>query len=313
MTSSRIISCILALLLGPATSPAFTQSSGDGLAEQLNIVRQQRRQLEQDISQYETSINLLRSSNSSQETESPAVTALDAQLRRSHRRLLQLVEQEAEILDLLPGRVGERRRPASSESGDLDSAEVARLKKLLSDYSAQASVEDTEASSPETSTVNASLPAATATATATGEYAPGSVILNGAEGVSAIADMGQRLAEDDLQSQRRQLDIIYHIEVRNDGTLLSSRSHNFKALGKSQYISKVSLTGGTAVISVRKDNWVVELTSAPPRDYLLTLSLARGAAPELHVIPVDGLKASQWTELPSWLPDIGVVATTPAS
>jgi hypothetical protein len=309
MTVIRILLPLLALLLGFASVSAFSQSSGDGLAEELNGVRQQRRQLEHDIEQYETSIRLLRSSDSSQNTARPAVTALNAQLNRSRKRLLQLVDQEAVILDLLPNQRGAGRPPTNSGSEDLEAAEVARLKVLLRDYNASANYEPDGSAEPESSTTTTGLP----TPAGNDEYAAGKVRLSGAEGVRAIQGISDRLRGDSSTGQRRQLDIVFHIEIRKNGALLSSRSHNLKALGESQYISKISLTGGTAVIKIRKDNWMVELASADTSDYLLTLSLAPGEAPELHVIPVDELKATQWAELPDWLPDIGVVATAPAS
>ena len=128
-----------------------------------------------------------------------------------------------------------------------------------------------------------------------------------------IESISRRLAGTSISSQRREADVIFHVETRLHGKLRSSRSYNLKALGRSQYITKVSLLAGAAVISVRRDKWEVDLGEQEASDYLITLNLSRGAEPELHIIPVEELKATQWTQVPAWLPQIGIVATTPKS
>jgi hypothetical protein len=108
-----------------------------------------------------------------------------------------------------------------------------------------------------------------------------------------------------MPAQRRQLDIVFHVEVRRDGKLVSSSSHSLKALGNSQYIGKISLQGGTANFTVRKKDWSAEIVTQDSSDYLITFSQLRDEGPELHVIPVAELKATQWADMPAWLPYIG--------
>jgi hypothetical protein len=312
MSHISIVPILLALLLSIGATPGFTQNSGDGLAEQLNTVRQQRRQLEQDIVQYETSIDLLRSSSREQSTVSPAITALDSQLRKSHKQLLQLINQEADILDILPREKNSNPAAAGSNRHTLDATEVARLKTLLRNYQSQLKT----AEAAETA-VNSAANAQQSPLSPTSQdsaYAAFRVKLNGAEGAALTGAMNRRLEDASAPVQRRQVDMIFHIEIRRDSKLTSSRSYNLKALSKYEYFSKVSLLSGTAVISVRNDTWVAELTSQDANDYVITLSLLPGEKPELHVIPVDELKSTQWTEPPpSWLSDLGIEASTPAS
>jgi hypothetical protein len=299
MTYWRTIPLLLALLAGIAPLPAFAQSSGDGLAEELNILRQERRQLEKDIDQYENSIELLQDSDKDQAAVESEQAELEIRIRMSQRQQLAHIEREAEILDLLP-RQTRSPEPVDTGADDSEAAELAKLKKLLEAHATRA--------------------AAAATADNPAFVSPGSSVsamhkvkLNGSESVAVIESINRRLAGASISSQRREADVIFHVETRLHGKLRSSRSYNLKALGRSQYIAKVSLMAGSAVISVRRDKWEVDLGEQEASDYLITLNLSRGAEPELHVIPVEELKATQWTQVPAWLPQIGIVATTPAS
>ena len=99
--------------------------------------------------------------------------------------------------------------------------------------------------------------------------------------------------------------------MRRSGKLVSSKAYSLNALGKSQYIAKVSVLAGDAVITVRKNEWT-ELIPGPQdndtsADYLVTLSAPRDKEPELHIISVTNLKATNWTEIPPWLPFIGAL------
>ena len=124
--------------------------------------------------------------------------------------------------------------------------------------------------------------------------------------------ISQRLADIAIPTLRREFDIVFHIEVRRKGKLVSSSSHNLKSLGKSQYIGKVSLGGGTATLTVRKDAWTVDLLAESASDYLVTLKLAHSDPPVLHVIPVEELKAVAPESLPDWIPYIGAIPAASA-
>ena len=61
MIFRKLSRTVIALLTVSAIAPAWSQLGGDQLASELNNLRQQQRQLERDIDQYEQSIELLRS------------------------------------------------------------------------------------------------------------------------------------------------------------------------------------------------------------------------------------------------------------
>ena len=291
--------------LATAGSAAFAQSGGDRLAAELNALREQQQLLEREIEQYEKSIALLRGSGTEGDDRSPALRALRDQLKRSRQDLMLLGEQEAVLLQQLsPANTAASAAAAAEDKDDPNAEEVARLKSLLNRYYA---VEALAAAQTESDTQQDLAQGSTE-----GGYPADKVRLSGPEGVSAIQDITARLEKEIMAGQRREVDIIFHIEVRREGELMSSSSHSLKSLGKSQFVTKVSLRGGTARVTVRKDTWTVELSGDDASDYLITLNKPRSGTPELHFIPVEELKATHWTELPPWLPYIGAVAPAPA-
>jgi hypothetical protein len=292
---SHILTATLLLMLG--SSPAFSQASGNRLAAELMNLRQQQQQLEEDIEQYQKSIELLRSNRSREDGPSPALEALKAQLILGQTTLIELFEKEATLQQQL------NTQRTTDPGYDTEAEEVARLKTLLNNYYADEAL---------TAALAASDDASRILDRSDEGYAFDKVRLSGLEGVAAIQYMDNRLTEDHLSSPRRQLDIIFHIEVRRDGDLVSSSSHSLKSLGRSYYIGKVSLRGGIARVSVRKDEWAARLLLEQPSFYLVTLYLPREAAPELHLIPVEEMKATGWRELPAWLPHIGALPPAPA-
>jgi hypothetical protein len=139
-------------------------------------------------------------------------------------------------------------------------------------------------------------------------YSPQQVLLNGAQGVLALQTISQRLADASIPAQRRSSDIIFHAEVRRDGTLLSSKSHSLRPLGKSQYVGKISLAGGEVEITVREQQWSLLLPVADSADYIVTLSTLRDQQHEFHVIAVAELLGTNRSDFPAWLPPIGVAS-----
>ena len=300
----RALSLLLLSLSLTTPLVSWGQAGGDRIAGELNALRQQQRQVSRNIEQYETSISLLRA-NQAPGAESPALQTLEEQLGQSRQQLLELTEKESALLaQLMPEKVATVAIQNDNSYFDPEAEEVARLKKLLQDYYSAEAKAEAEAAAGVTADAAVSQEAV--------DYPVERVRLTGNEGIAAIQQISHRLADDSMPAQRREIDIIFHIEVRDEGTLVSSSSHSLKSLGKSQYVSKVSLRGGRATITVRKDSWIADLSVADAADYLITLNTPRGRPPELHVIPVEELKATHWTELPPWLPYIGAVPPPPA-
>ena len=139
-------------------------------------------------------------------------------------------------------------------------------------------------------------------------YEAGQVLLSGAQGITALQHFSRVLADTSIPTQLRTLDIIFHTEVRREGTMLSSRAHSIKSPGKELYITQLSLQGGEAVVKVKDDSWTTILPLPDATNYLVILSTPRGQQAELHLIPVPELVATNWADIPSWLPPIGEMA-----
>ena len=301
MIFRRLSQALLALLIGAAVSPAWSQQGGEQLAGELNKLRQQQRQLERDISQYERSFDLLRSNNAAGRSDSTALVTLQNQLQQSRETLAEMSVREANLLEALgPGPANPGKTAALLNNPDAE--EVARLKVLLASYYSGEAIAAAEAAVSEAETIAAAT---------SGAFSVDKVRLTGAEGITAIKQVTARLEENSFVTQRRELDIIFHIEVRRGTSLVSSGSHNLKSLGNAQFVSKVSLEGGSATITVRTNSWMADLDVETSSDYLVTLNLPREGEPELHIIPVQELKETRWTELPPWLPYIGTIPATP--
>ena len=302
MTIARTL--LATLLLLTLSGSLWAQSSGGRLASELNLLRQQQRQMERDISQYETSIKLLRANQKTPGEQNATLDMLETQLQQSQANLAAITLKEQEYKTKLMPAAAIARADTSAEDYDPEAAEVARLKFLLASYHIAEAQAEAQASAINDEVASA----AEQRGRGDSRYPLDKVYLSGSEAREAILDMDRRLVDDAIAGQYRELDIIFHIEVRDEGKLVSSSSHSLKSLGKAQYISKVSLRGGSATISVRKDSWVANLSIDEASDYLITLNLPRSEAPELHVISVEELKATQLTEVPPWVPYIGSLA-----
>jgi hypothetical protein len=185
-----------------------------------------------------------------------------------------------------------------NNAASLEAEEAERLQSIIRDYYAEEVRHDSAAAAGHAERE-------TPVTLAGEDYPPALVLLSGTQGIKSLEHMNQRLSDKSIPSPRRESDIVFHAEVRKDGALLSSRSYSLKPLGKSQFLAKISLPGGEAEITVREDKWTLLLPADEAADYLVTLSTLREQEPELHVIPVADLKATNWTEFPPWLPDIG--------
>ncbi|MEP5765433.1 MAG: hypothetical protein ABJ308_12610 [Halieaceae bacterium] len=287
---------LLLLILSGGAGTVWAQGSGDQLAAELINLRQQQRQLQRNAAQYQQSIELLRANGAAE--GSPVLASLASQMEQTLVELKALNSREAELSSQLSGN-GETTAPVAAPVAlDPEAEEVAQLTRLLKDYYASEAAAEALQSSGVGGDNGAEAQAAA-------EIAASKVRLDGDESIVAIKKISERLADNSIPTQRRDVDIIYHIQVRRDGALVSSSSHSLKALGKSQYVGKVSLRGGDARVTVRKNSWKLELGQEAAADYLITLHLPNYGEPELHVIAVDELKATGWAELPPWLPYFG--------
>lgn len=261
-------------------------------AEELAGLARAQEALQREQDQHETSMRLLRANNANP----GSIITLQAQMDATRLKLLELGEKELRL----------RRSLSRSGTGGVDedntapeALEVQRLKVLLTRYYAE------EERIKARGTVTVTPDSADRVETAR-SYDANQVLLSGAESISAINDITSRLESDSVvTSQRREIDVIYHVEVRAKGALVSSKSHSLKALGRSQYVSKVSLGAGQAIITVKTNKWTALLPEDEQGDYLVILFTPFDQPPELHLLPVQSLRDTGWKELPAWLPYIG--------
>jgi hypothetical protein len=294
MTARKNILTLIVLLLA-ATPPGWAQGGGNELATELNSLRQQQRQLQDDVIDYRNRIKTLRAARAAGAPRDPELDALEEQLQQALQAQLALVDRETRLVQQLsPGRTS---APAP-EVIEADSAEVARLKALLRSHYALMDEEPRPADA-QASENQVSL-----------EAARHRVKLSGEEGALLLAEIQRNLGDDTLVSPRRESDLVYHVEVSRAGKLVSSNAFRLKSLGKSQFVGKVSLQGDRATLTLQREEWTTVL-DATGSDYLVTLSLMDPNAPELHLIPWSGLAAALPGGLPAWLPSTETATPDP--
>ena len=129
------------------------------------------------------------------------------------------------------------------------------------------------------------------------------VRLNGAEGITALARIAERLGDDGIPESRRDIAPICGIKTRRFGTLVASENRSLKPVGKNQYIARVRLQPGDTTLRINTHKWELKLPqNISASDYLVTLLLPKSGAPELHVFAIDDLLAEDPPYIPTWLP-----------
>ena len=297
------------------------------LLKELKTLQLQARQLERDAREYRSLIEMLENDPSAGSSKQNALLALQNQLERAEVRLEEISRRRAELEKTLSSqavdadarqtgqaalaeRAPAKKKQAKVDRGGADPAgapqaasepaggepaaqEAARLAELLSGYYGDAN--GTEGGR----------------GRAGGSTEPGAsgldvnkVRLNGREGRLAIDLIAERLARGP-QSTRREADVVFYVEVRHDGRLVSTSSYSLKSLGKAQYITKIALQSGEATIRVRRDDWTVKLDGAQEAEYIVTLDMPEYGEASLHVIPVEELREAGIEDPPLWLPFLG--------
>lgn len=284
--TAALTACLLLLAILCASFPVGAQ---DAVARHLSEVRAEINRREREIAQYRASMDLLRA-NGANAMDSPALQALAEELGRTRALVNELTERERALSAQL-----QRRGGSPSEDG----AEVDRLTSLLQGYYA-----DAEAAQQAEAEASAALASVALMQT---KLDHGKVLLSGSEGVAAINLISERLARRPSEDYSRQRNVVFNVEIRDSGRLVSKSNHSLRPVGESQFVGKVTLDSGDAIISIRSEEWRVRLDARG--DYLLTLHTPHPGEAQLHVIPVAELRATRWTETPAWLPPLGDTAS----
>lgn len=273
--------------IAAAADPTTTE-----LAQELSALRQEKRQLEREVAQYRASIELLRA-NGAGGIDSARLQSLSEEAGRTRARIMSLSEREQALLVELASAEGD-----APLALDPAAAEVARLTQLLNAHYGNDEP-------PVAAAAPASSEAENASSLPSVDIATDRVLLTGAEGVAAINLVSERLPASSSAGQVRQVDIVFNVETRRNGELASSKNYSLRALGNGQYVGKLALQAGEIRVTVRSDEWRVQLDDAGAGEFLLTLHVPGAGKPRLHLIPVDELLATRWTNIPAWLPPIG--------
>ena len=278
------------LLLVVTLPLLLISAAGTGAASELAELEQERNRLEREIAQYKASISLLRANGADFDTSSMRILA--GELNTLRGRLAEITARERALS-------GPTATASDGTAGDDDATRMATLlrqhyaREQAAEAQPRETVPDTEALL-EQVTIDR-----------------GKIRLSGTEGVTALSLFSERLANSPADAAQRTVDEVLHVEIRQGGRLVSSSTHGLRALGRAQYIGKLSLPTGDVSMRVRSKQWSVELTGSNAADYLVTLHAPRDGKAQLHLIPVEELKATRWPDIPAWVPDLG--AANPAT
>ena len=304
-----IIGC--GLLFAPL---ALAQSAA--IDQELRSLQEVRVLLTDDLAQFEKTLDiLLPEGTRPADSSNPAVKNLAAERKRIRERLIVITEREFALVqqrmamatvDPNSEREAETRPvrpPAEDDFRDGDEDDVARLLALLNQY--HADLEESRRNQP-TAEELARREAARQDAASLAKipFSADKVRLNGAQGITLLARITQRLSDDSIPESRRDIAPICGVKTRLYGALIASESRSLQPVGKYQYVARIRLQPGDTTLRIQTHEWELQLPqNISASDYLLTLFLPKSGAPELHIFSVDDLLAEESPYLPAWLPD----------
>lgn len=300
----------------------FFASLSFGLPEaverELRSISEVRDLLTEELAQYEKTLSLLvpqggRAANST----NPEVKNITAETLRIRQRLITITEREVSLIqqrivaykaaatqyEAEVAESEERHNPALEYSIEDEAEDVARLLTLLTKY--YADLEESLRTMPSAQELEkrkaTTVDAATLAQT---PFSADKVRLSGAEGITALARMSERLSDKKIPESRRDIAPICSIKTRYFGSLIASENRSLKPVGKNQYVARIRIQPGDTGLSVQGNKWKIRLPQdIAAADYLVTLFLPKFGKPELHVFAVDDLLAQEAQYIPAWLPD----------
>lgn len=199
---------------------------------------------------------------------------------------------------------------AQQNSIKAEAGQVARLQRLLQDYYAA------EETSRQTLPTESELEARQSSQQQVAEvsrvpFSATKVLLTGAQGSTALAQITLRLSSPEIPESRRSIEALFSIKTRLFGTLITSERRSLKPVGKNHYVTKLHLQPGKTEIRMQRHTWEFSLPNDnPSSEYLVTLYKPPGLDPELHVFSVDQLLMLKKSHVPAWLPqELGIART----
>ncbi|MEH6568185.1 MAG: hypothetical protein V7709_03850 [Halioglobus sp.] len=292
-------------------------SQTDAIEKELQSIQEVRGLLSEELAQYDKTLSLLvppgsRAANS----RNPAVKNIAAETTRIRQRLITITEREVTLIQKRiaaykaaatedaanPAAAGNRVDNTPVYSLDDEAEDVARLLRLLTKYytELQESLR-TEPTAEELAKREASQKLADELDET--PFTAAKVRLSGAEGITALIQISQRLSDTSIPESRRDIAPICSIKTRFFGSLTASENRSLKPVGKNNYIARIRLQPGDTSLRIQSHKWDLRLPQdVAAQDYLVTLFLPRMGVPELHVFSVEDLLAQEMPYIPAWLP-----------
>lgn len=127
--------------------------------------------------------------------------------------------------------------------------------------------------------------------------------LNGAEGSTVLTQFTRRLSDPSIAESRRDMAPICTFKTRLFGSLIASEKRSLRPVGKHHYLARVRIQPGDTTLRIRDNSWQLRLPSdASTEDFIIALYAPPGAQPELHLVTVKDLIATEDAHIPAWLP-----------
>lgn len=327
---------LFALLCLLILSAQMIAAHADTNPTPLETLTQQRQALLDELSQYEKTLELLhRDTTRPEQSKDPAVVKLVKEATRVKKQLVEIAAQEVTLLqqrmqaanearladgDTIAGREDEemiaqlaartdvleskpRRSMNPQSSLDQDAQDVERLHLLLEDYFTQLQKTANAMHHAETAEERELTQAALARLQNV-PFSADKVHLNGAEGSTALIHMTKRLMNPAINDSRRDDALICSIKTYLFDTLVSSEKRSLRAVGKHNFIARLTIQPGDSTLSIGGERWEVSLPEqTTATDYVLTFHRPPGRDAELHIFAVDELLAVENPHLPTWLPE----------
>ena len=326
-TQQLVVACLCLLTISAAW--------GINRLDTLNTLTQEREMLTSELEQYRKTLSMLHTDGTPPGTSTnPAVRTLAQEMIGIRTRLILITEQEVTLLQeeilqskpsfttgetpdtsstpgdapiTAPAAEGKPLRmssdvPSSAQNIAREIDEVERLRQLLTAYY----VEQQEAM--EVMPTQEELAQREAAASATGgteliPFSADKLHLNGAEGSTVLTQFTQRLSDPAIPESRRDMAPICTFKTRLFGSLIASEKRSLRPVGKHHYVARVRIQPGDTSLRIRDNSWQLRLPGdASAQDFLITLYAPPGAQPELHLMSVTDLIATEDVHIPAWLP-----------
>lgn len=310
---------LIALILGVALLTAPVAAPAAGIEDELAALTRKRESLGFELGQYQRTIEVLRAAPADSANEEATITRLTAAVVDIKRRLIDITSAEVELLERQIARTADATDgpdpedaaagvgPAAGRTLEQDRERVGRLLDLIASY--YADLEELNRTLPDKAQLELRRRALASLDSALGSQAlVAAVMLDGARGSEALAQITRRLNDPELAESRRAGTPICGVRTHMYGTLIASENHGLIPVGKRHYVDRLRLQPGDTTLRVNQRSWAASRPAdSNPADFLLTLYLPLTGEPELHLIDIAALLDTPRAHIPEWLPtDLGL-------